>query len=273
MAPHLLVKARGRRQAIYSGPAFSPFFSRTFLVVLLSEEVSTPAVRAGTRKKAAEKAARIYFQERFRSREVRGPGARTKVKEAFQPPTARTARPKAGQHDRLSFRCRRSPMAVVHLESLVLRGIHDACNVVPGLARNGSNEADGRTPTGPLSLTRHRFVGYPQASTDTGMRQGGAEGAACAARAGLPGSPAGVPVSRSPARSAGRAILSGWSPSGRGVRSAAWCAASIARPVQASPGAMLPGRPGAFTRGPLPAGCEKQPARRGTGKHAEVGLA
>jgi hypothetical protein len=163
-------------------------------------------------------------------------------------------------------------MAVVNLESLVLRGIHDACNVVPGLERNGSKQADGRTPTASPSLTRHPFASYPRAGMDAGMRPGGAEnGAAVAAtRAGRPGSSSGVPDSRNPASFAGRAILSGWSPCGRGAGSAAWQPALLTRPVQASPGEALPGRPGALARGPIPAGCRQQPARRGAGKGAEV---
>lgn len=107
-------------------------------------------------------------------------------------------------------------MAVMNLESLVLRGVNVACDVVMGLERNGSHQARGTTV---LSFTRHPSLSYSHAGSDPGMRYGGAEdiGAAHAAiRAGRLGSSAGVLDSRKLAITASRAILSGWTHRERG---------------------------------------------------------
>jgi hypothetical protein len=144
-------------------------------------------------------------------------------------------------------------MAVFQLESLVLRGVLDACNVVISLERNGSMQADGRAPATPLSTSRHLPGSYPGADMDPGTREGHAEnlGAALAApRAGRPGCSAGVPVSRSPAITAGRAILSGWPRSERGVCATARRQRSFTSLAPASAGKVLSGHPRAFPRRP-----------------------
>jgi hypothetical protein len=158
-------------------------------------------------------------------------------------------------------------MTVVHLESLVLRGIRVAGDVAMGLERNGSNRTDGRTPTVFLSFLRHPMTSYPQAGTQPGMRLGSAEdlGAAGAAlRAGRPGRSAGVPTCRSLAITAGRTILSRWSPSGSSACAMAW------RPAT---GQVLSGHPGVFQRGRIPPGRQLLPVRHGIGKRAEAALA
>ncbi len=104
-------------------------------------------------------------------------------------------------------------MAVKKLESLVLRGVPVACDVVAGLERIGSNAARGQAPTVAPSFARHLSPGYPAPDTGTAMRYEPANpgGAHTAQRAGRSGSLAGVSDSRSLASFAGRAILLGWS--------------------------------------------------------------
>jgi hypothetical protein len=104
-------------------------------------------------------------------------------------------------------------MAVMNLESLVLRGVRVACDVETGLKRIGSNTANGQTPAADLSPSRHPSHGAPGYGRDTGPRYGLAEkfGAGAAAeRAGRPGCRSGVFVRRSPAMPVGPAVLSGW---------------------------------------------------------------
>jgi len=132
-------------------------------------------------------------------------------------------------------------MAVVQLESLVLRG-RDACNVVRVLERNGSNQADGRASTVPLSLPRHLLLSYPHAGMCPGSRPADAEnlGAATAVkRAGRPGSSAGVPVSRSLAITARWTIQSRWSPTDSGACATAGRVESFTIPTPASLGKPL----------------------------------
>jgi hypothetical protein len=136
-------------------------------------------------------------------------------------------------------------MAVVQLESLVLRGVGDACNVAMVLQRAGSNQADGRTLTVPLSFPRHLLSDYPRTGSDPGKRPGGAEtlGVASAAqRAGRPGSPEGVSQSRGLAINARRAIHLKWPVTERGVCATAWCAESFTIPAPAAVGMTLSGR-------------------------------
>ena len=105
-------------------------------------------------------------------------------------------------------------MAMKNLESLVLRGVSVAYDVVTGLKRIGSNRANEATPAMVLSHSRHPSHSDLGTDMDTGPRLGGAEslGAAMAAeRAGRPGCCPGVLASRSPARRAERIVLSGWS--------------------------------------------------------------
>jgi len=136
-------------------------------------------------------------------------------------------------------------MTVIISESLVLRGVRVACDVVTGLKRNGSNPASAQTRAMHLSVTRHPSQGYPDADGDPGTRPEFAEmlGAALAAkRAGRSGSPAGVPDSRTLAISARRAILSGWTLAARGpVPPATWCQRRFAAVSPVAVGEVLSG--------------------------------
>ena len=103
-------------------------------------------------------------------------------------------------------------MAVLHRKSLVLCGVNVACGVVTGMKRFGVNAANTGLPAG-LSFQRHLSMRTPRAEADPRPRhERTAPGAVGrdARRAGRPGSPAGVPSRQRPARTAGRAILSGW---------------------------------------------------------------
>src|SRR5438132_1029767 len=61
---------------------------------------------------------------------------------------------------------RRSPMAVMNLQSLVLRGVNVAGDVVTGRERLGFNPAKGGTPAVVLSFQRHLSTRAPQAGSD-----------------------------------------------------------------------------------------------------------
>ena len=105
-------------------------------------------------------------------------------------------------------------MAVMNWESLVLRGVNAVRGVVTGLERIDSKRANRSLPAMDLSLSRHPSQQSPQAGLDAGTRYGHADtiGAATATlRAGRPESCRVVLDRRSPASSAGRAVLSGWS--------------------------------------------------------------
>jgi len=103
-------------------------------------------------------------------------------------------------------------MAVMNLESLVLRGVTVVRDVVIGLERAGSVTAGGNAPTIPPSFARHLSPSDPRHDAAPAMRYelAGNGVAHTARRAGRPGSSAGVPGSR-PASFAGQTILSGWS--------------------------------------------------------------
>jgi len=106
-------------------------------------------------------------------------------------------------------------MALLNLESLVLRGNGIAQNGVAGQVRNGSSSTaiEGTTTT-PLSPTRHPYLDNPP-SMARDMRR--------AYRAGRSGCQAGVLNRRRSAICADQAILSGWSHSRKGALSAsAW---------------------------------------------------
>ncbi len=107
-------------------------------------------------------------------------------------------------------------MAKLNLESLVLPVAVVAKRGAVALERIGSNQASGRTPSVPLSFTRHLPPGYPRLDMSPTVRNVPADGNAGVARsdprAGRPGSSAGVSVSRRSAITAGQTILSGWSP-------------------------------------------------------------
>src|SRR5262249_47549645 len=102
-------------------------------------------------------------------------------------------------------------MAANLLESLVLRGVSQAKALVADMVRMGSNQVKGRTPAN-LSYLRHpspRFqTNHP---CDVWLCADDLGDKTAARRAGRPGSSVGVPVSREPARLAGRTVLSGWS--------------------------------------------------------------
>jgi hypothetical protein len=149
-------------------------------------------------------------------------------------------------------------MAVINSQSVVLRGVNVVNGVVTGMTRRGFNPAVEAPSAGSLSYQRHLSLGAPQAGLDPWARHERAAfggGGHAAPRAGRPGSPAGVPVKR-PARSAGRAILSGW-PQASGVASptAAWCQDRLTILPKALTGArILPGRSQISRRAALPAG-------------------
>jgi hypothetical protein len=118
-------------------------------------------------------------------------------------------------------------MALKNLESLLLPVVPAVVRgVVAGLKGTGSAQASGQTRAVALSFTRHLPPGIPGPDSDPMMRYEPANyGEAHAAqRAGRSGSSAGVPDSRTPARTAGAAILSGWSlaAGGIGLLGASW---------------------------------------------------
>jgi hypothetical protein len=145
-------------------------------------------------------------------------------------------------------------MAVIRLETLVLRGVHVVRDVVTALVRIGSKGNGVQAPAVSLSPTRHPSSSDPRTDTEPGKRYERAmnRGAAHAAiRAGRPGSCAGVLGSRLPARCAGRAILSGWArAAGGSCPTAAWRSGFTAGGFTAA-GATLAGRPDAYPRGTL----------------------
>jgi hypothetical protein len=103
-------------------------------------------------------------------------------------------------------------MALKTLESLVLRVVPVVVrDAVAGLANLGSGQATGQAPTVPLSFSRHLPPSDPGSDPNPLMRYHPANyGEAHAAqRAGRSGSSAGVLGSRTPAITAGAAILSG----------------------------------------------------------------
>jgi hypothetical protein len=110
-------------------------------------------------------------------------------------------------------------MAELNHETQMLSIVHVAVRVVAGLERLGSAQASGLTTAVPTSFARHLPPGYPRTDMDPKVRYVAANtGAAHSApRAGRPSSSAGVTDSRSLAITAGRAILSGWSPVTRGT--------------------------------------------------------
>lgn len=104
-------------------------------------------------------------------------------------------------------------MAVMNLESLVLRGIPVANDVAVSLKRSGSNPAQEGTSAllspmrNPAPTSRSADYQPPTpilCADDLGTDRS-------AERAGRPESGVGVPASRSPARTASQAILFGWS--------------------------------------------------------------
>jgi hypothetical protein len=104
-------------------------------------------------------------------------------------------------------------MAEMFLESVVLRGIPVVADVVPVKALRGSSSAR-KQPLVLLSNPRHQTPGAAPADYETAARPfapGLADQEQAAMRAGRPEGSMGGSGGRSPARSAGRAVLLGWS--------------------------------------------------------------
>jgi hypothetical protein len=110
-------------------------------------------------------------------------------------------------------------------------------------------------PAMDLSHSRHPLQRHPQASLDAEPRYCLAETvgeAAAAVRAGRPASCRGVLVRRSPAMTAGRTVLSGWSLAmGGPCRTAVGCAGPRTGDTLTSVGKELPERFPAFTASTL----------------------
>jgi len=136
-------------------------------------------------------------------------------------------------------------MVALKRNSLVLRGVPVACDVVTGQGRYGFNPANAGVLR-VLSFERHLSTRASRAGSDPRLRHERTAMSGVghvARRAGRPGSPAGVPVRRRPARSAGWAILSGWS-----------SAAAIAAPIAAGCLDRLTGKRTAYAERGLPQG-------------------
>ncbi len=167
-------------------------------------------------------------------------------------------------------------MAVMKPESLMLRGVPVACDVVTSVERYGFNPADAETSAVILSFPRHLSVRAPRAGSDPRPRHertalGGAGRAAW--RAGRPGSPAGFPDCRRPARCAGRAILSGWSQAaGAAAPPTAWCPDQFTVRLTALVDQRIPtGYSQAFPRRTLPTGSlTSLPAEERSGKRGKA---
>jgi len=135
-------------------------------------------------------------------------------------------------------------MAVLNRNCLVLRGVPVACDVVTVLERFAVNPANARTPALILSYPRHLSTRTPSAETDSQPRHEHPASSGVnrdARRAGRPGSPAGVPERRRPARIAGQAIQWGWSQA-TGVVSppAVWCLDRLTVKREAGAAKLLP---------------------------------
>jgi hypothetical protein len=135
-------------------------------------------------------------------------------------------------------------MAVLNRNCLVLRGVPVASDVVTVLERFAVNPANARTPALIPSYQRHLSTRTPSAATDSRPRHEHAASSCVgreARRAGRPGSPAGVPERRRPARIAGRAIQLGWRQAvGVVSPSAAWCLDRLTVKRKAGAGKLLP---------------------------------
>jgi hypothetical protein len=136
-------------------------------------------------------------------------------------------------------------MALFSLEALVLRGVcvwRDAQTI--GLRLGTSYKANARTPEVPISM-RHPLPGCNQGFNAPAGRPDHADELrvdGAAPGAGRPRSRAGVLSRRSPARTAGRAILSGWSLLGGPTQAAAASPGRIPAGLVASVGEVPPGR-------------------------------
>jgi hypothetical protein len=121
-------------------------------------------------------------------------------------------------------------MAVMHLESLVLRCMPVAGGLVAGMVRLGSNPADGQA-SARLTHPRHPSQSRRQAAYQGSRRYDFTEHLRedrTADRAGRPLQQTGV-QHRCPASPAGRAIQTRWPGQVRGPRpTAVWCASLTA---------------------------------------------
>jgi len=154
-----------------------------------------------------------------------------------------------------------------NLETLVLRGNRVIRDVVTGMVRNGSNLADRQTPgllSHPRRLSQPTWqTGYPPVTphcfVDARDEDRGGQ------RAGRLGSLVGVLVRRSPAMSAGRTVLSGWSFTVGGPQaSAVRCPGLFTTKTPASGAKVLPERHASCSTGGVGIGRPRmqQPGKR-----------
>jgi len=141
-------------------------------------------------------------------------------------------------------------MALKKLESLLLPVVSVAVRGgVAGLKGTGFAQASGRIPAVTPSFARHLPSGDPDDTNPMSRYEPANHGEAHAAqRAGRSGSPAGVPDSRTLARSAGAAILSGWSVAvgGIGLVDRGW--RGLTPTTTVTPDRSLPGYSQSFQR-------------------------
>ncbi len=137
-------------------------------------------------------------------------------------------------------------MVLMNLESLVQRGVRVVAGAETDMVRIGSNQAGFLTPVG-LSHRRHLSPSCRRTGNQPDPRRFPADAIDvefATVRAGRPGRFAGVPVSRSPAPIAGRAIRTGWTIAMEGqYPTADRCFGSFTAKTPASGGNVLPGRP------------------------------
>jgi hypothetical protein len=143
-------------------------------------------------------------------------------------------------------------MAVITLESLVQRGVSVLRGGQAVNTRLGTSDtADAQTP-GVLVSMRHPSPGCGREFIPPVVRRGHADQArvdGAAPGAGRSRSRAGVLSRRSPARTAGGAILYGWSPSNGGPESAAAARLCLKKARPVAPAAEVPsGRQAARAR-------------------------
>lgn len=157
-------------------------------------------------------------------------------------------------------------MAVTIQNTVVLPGLTITREVVAsGMKRAGTGLNAGGAPA-LLSHPRHLSLGFPRVEPEPPTRRVRVVDAdRDAMRAGRPGNRSGVPVTRNPARNAGRAVLLGWPVAGReSYRTAAWCPGASAR-ASAAVDQALSGRPLSLSAAARGASALKRvPAARGT---------
>jgi hypothetical protein len=176
----------------------------------------------------------------------------------------------------LSLHRRRSTMAVMNRNTLVLFGVPVVRDVVTGTTGLGFNTANPETQAMPFSL-RQPSQRYPRSHMEPRLRlhhtdRHGVDGTAD--WAGRPGCRSGVLASRSPDMSSGRIIPTGWSLARRGTCSAsAWCFGLFTAKPPATTGKVLSGRlPASRVAALASLGCYQPGAKRAR-KHIEAHLA